>query len=157
MARDLRPRGPVAVVQLPAEVFPGLGDEGENRLITLLSFILRVVALARPHLLPVERVHGRIGVQRDPRQLHVGCFPDPFLESALQLQQLLGDGHRQGGQETLEGTLRRQFPHLHDSDQHGILRHETKMIKSGETHVERQHHPQQELLDGHHAGNAMDG
>jgi hypothetical protein len=40
MARDLRPRGPVAVVQLPAEVFPRLGDEGENRLITpLLSFI----------------------------------------------------------------------------------------------------------------------
>jgi hypothetical protein len=37
------------------------------------------------------------------------------------------------------------------------LRHETKMIKPGETHVERQHHPQQELVGGHHSGNAMDG
>jgi hypothetical protein len=61
--------------------------------------------------------------------------PYPFPQSALQLQQLLGDGHRQGGQETPEGTLRRQFPHLHDSDQHGILRPETQMVKPGETHV----------------------
>ena len=106
MARNLRSRGPISVAQLTADIFPGLGDKGKNRLVALLSFILRVVALARPHLPTVESVHRRIGIESDRRQSHVRCFPNSFPQQALQLQQLLGDGHWQGGQETPEGTLR---------------------------------------------------
>jgi hypothetical protein len=39
MARNLRSRGPISVAQLTADIFPGLGDKGKNRLVALLSFI----------------------------------------------------------------------------------------------------------------------
>ena len=50
MPGDLFARGPVAVAQLSGDVLPRLGQERQDRLIALLSLVLRVVALARAHL-----------------------------------------------------------------------------------------------------------
>ena len=63
-----------------------------HTLVALLPFVLRVIALAPAHLLTVQSVHRRIRIQSDRRQLHVGCFPDPFSQKPLQLQQLLSYG-----------------------------------------------------------------
>src|SRR5205823_5214344 len=105
MAHEQRAGRWSAVANSPADRRAYLGDKGKNRLVALLPFVLRVVTLARPHLSAVESVHGGIGIERDRRQSHVRCFPNSFPQQALQLQQLLGHGHWQGGQETPEGTL----------------------------------------------------
>src|SRR6266581_9109346 len=88
MARNLLARWPIAVVQLAPDVFSGFRQKGKDRLITLLAFVLRVVAFPAAHLSAIERVHGRIGVQRDGAQPHVGRLPHPFSHPLLHLQQL---------------------------------------------------------------------
>src|SRR5262249_61227100 len=65
MPRNLSAAGSVSVVQFACDVFPGLGQKRQNRLITLLSFVLWVVALACSHLVAEQRVHRAIGVYRD--------------------------------------------------------------------------------------------
>src|SRR5262249_6622426 len=59
---DLRTGRPISVVQLSADVFSRLRQKREDRLIALLTFVLRVVSLATSHLLTKQRVHGRVRV-----------------------------------------------------------------------------------------------
>jgi hypothetical protein len=52
MTRDLLPAWAVPAAQLTGVILAGLLDEAQNRLIALLVFVLRVVALARTHWRP---------------------------------------------------------------------------------------------------------
>ena len=78
----------VAIVQFPPDVFARLGDECQYGLIALLPFVLRVVALASAHLIPIERVYGRVGVQSHRRQPDVGRLPHPLPHRSLDRQNL---------------------------------------------------------------------
>src|SRR5437660_7302670 len=49
MTRDLLPLGPVSVAQLAPDVLSRLRHKGEDRLVTLLAFISRFIALSLPH------------------------------------------------------------------------------------------------------------
>src|ERR1035438_10760478 len=73
MTRNLFSVGPVAVAELPPNVLAGLGDEGKDRLIAFLSFVLRVVTLACPHLVAIQGVHGGVGVHVVWRVI---CLPE---------------------------------------------------------------------------------
>src|SRR5581483_1335241 len=50
MRGDLFPRGPLTLAQFAAEVLPRLCQERQDRLITLLPAMLRVVSFAGSHL-----------------------------------------------------------------------------------------------------------
>ena len=112
MPSDLIAAGPVSVVELAHHVLPRLGQKGQYRLVTLLTSVVRVVALARPHLLPKERVHGGISVQGHRLQPHMGGFPHPLAHAPLHFQQLLGNLQMQRGQKPPKGALRRQAQDL---------------------------------------------
>src|SRR6266481_1767297 len=89
MAGDLLARWPVATAQLAGHILPRLGQKSQYGLVAFLALVLRVVALAPTHLLAVEGVHRRIGVQGRRLQLHVGCFPYATAHLALHRQDLL--------------------------------------------------------------------
>ena len=152
MARDLFPIGPIAIAQFSSNVLVRFRYKSENGLIAFLAFVFRVIPLARPHLPAIERVQSRgIGVQRDRRQPYVGCGPYPFAQNALQLQQLSGQVQIQRGQKPPEHALPWQPAHLHDPGQHRVLGHKTKVVEASKPHVNSQHHPLYELIDGHDA------
>src|ERR1035441_2397341 len=69
---------PITVAQFPPDIFSRLGEERQHRWVALLAFVLGVVALASAHLLAIQRVHGRVGVDGDGRQFHIGRRPDPL-------------------------------------------------------------------------------
>src|SRR6266852_6114249 len=108
MPRNLSAAGPISVVKFARDVFSGLGQKRQNRLITLLPSVLWVVALARSHLVAEQRVHRGAGVQRDLRESNVRRLPNPLAHYPLHLQQLPGDLQMQGSQKPPEGALRRQ-------------------------------------------------
>src|SRR5437899_9635348 len=83
MAGNLLARQSIAIVQLARHVFPRLGQKSQYRLVAFLALVLRVVTLARTHLLAVEGVHRRIGVQCRGLQLHVRRFPYATAHLAL--------------------------------------------------------------------------
>src|SRR5581483_599870 len=76
MRGDLFPRGPLTLAQFAAEVLPRLCQERQDRLITLLPAMLRVVSFAGSHLTAVHRLYRRVGVQDHFAQPHLGCVPD---------------------------------------------------------------------------------
>src|ERR1035438_1529635 len=104
---NLLPVRPVAVAQLAPDVFPCLGDKRQHRLITLLALVLRVVPFAPTHLLAIQGVHRRIGIQDHGLQLHIGRRPDPFAHGAHDHQKLSGDIAMQPIHESPESGLHR--------------------------------------------------
>ena len=152
MRRNLFARRAVAIAQFPGNVFLGLGQKRQNRLKALLAFVLRVVTLARSHLIAEQRVHRRVGIQNHGAQPHVGRFPDSLPQAPLHLQQLPGHAAVQGGQEPPEGTLRRQSQHPQDSRQHGLALEKPQVMEPREAHVAGQYHRQNESIRGHDPG-----
>jgi hypothetical protein len=57
----------------------------------------------------------------------------------------------QGIQKPPVGALHRQDQHLQDARQHRILGYIPQMIQARESHINRQHRAQKELVDGHGA------
>src|SRR5438445_1178655 len=112
MPGDLRPAETITVAQFSAYKLFGLRQKGQNGLKALLALILRVVTLPCSHLLPVDRVHGRIGVQSYRRQFDVGRFPYSLPHLSLHFEQLLRHGQMQRSQETPERALRWQPQYL---------------------------------------------
>ncbi len=147
--------GPVAVAQPAGYVFARLGQKRQNRLITLLAFVLGVVALAASHLLAIQRVHGRVRVQRGHRQAHIRRRPNPFPHLLLHAQDLHGYVQVQSRQETPQRGLGRQAAHFQDARQQGVLRDEAELIQAREPHVDAEHHAQHELVPAHGPGHAL--
>ena len=75
----------VPIMQFPVEVLSCFRNERQDGLITQLAFVFRIVALARAHLFPVHRLHGRIGVNCRRLQMHVGSLPHPLPHDLLHL------------------------------------------------------------------------
>ncbi len=136
MIADLFAGRPVAVAQLAPDVFPRLGEKRQHRLIALLAFVLRVVAFAPAHLLPVQRVHGGVGVEGDDFQFHVGRLPDPFAQDLHHGQNLPGDIAMQGIHESPEGGLHRQLGDLQNARQDRVAGDEAQLIQSRKADVE---------------------
>src|SRR2546429_1106672 len=112
MLGDLLPRGTIPVAQFSAYEFFGLRAKGQNGLKALLALILRIVTFPCSHLLPVDRVHGRIGVESHRCQFDVGRFPYSLPHLSLHFEQLLRHRQMQRSQETPERALRWQLQHL---------------------------------------------
>ena len=51
----------------------------------LLAFVLRIVALAPAHLLAVQGMHRRVGIDGEGLQMHVGRRPHTLPQQALQV------------------------------------------------------------------------
>ena len=60
-------------------------------LVTFLAAVLGVVALTCPHLLAVDRVYRRVGVDRDRFQRDIRRCPYCFPHLPLNRQYLLGN------------------------------------------------------------------
>src|SRR5208283_5076989 len=101
MSRYLLPCGLVSVAQLAGKKFLRLCYIRHNGLITLLALVPRVVALAGSHLLfSINRVHGRIGIDSNRTQCDIAGCPYSFSHPPLNSQNLLGDAHVEGIEET---------------------------------------------------------
>ena len=150
VAGNLRPARPISIPQLPPDVLSRLGDERQNRLVTLLSSVLGVIPLACSHLvLAVNGVHRGVGVQGDAIQPHLGCRPHSLSHLLLHLQQLLCHASMQAIQKPPIRALHRQGQHLQNARQHRIPGHIPKMMQARESHINRQHHAQQVLVERH--------
>src|SRR6516225_3348563 len=62
---------------------PRFGEKGQDRLVTLLPFVLRVVSFPRSPRVPKQRVHRGVGIQGDRLQPHVRRFPHPLPHPPL--------------------------------------------------------------------------
>ena len=90
MASDLRACRPIAVTQLAPDIFSGLGQKGQNGLITFLALVFRVITLARAHLPAIDGMHGGISVQGDGVQLHVRGYPHSLAHHPLHFSEESG-------------------------------------------------------------------
>src|ERR1022692_3127608 len=115
MIVDLLAAGPVAVAQFAPHVFSRLSDERQHRLIALLAFAFRVVALPPTHLLPKDAMHRRVGFGGDDFPLLVGRLPDPFAHGPRDGQDLARDVAVQRVYESPEGGLYRQLDDFEDA------------------------------------------
>src|SRR5580704_4222576 len=152
MIGDLLAAGTVARAQRARRVFARLGDKAQDRLVTLLTLVLRVVTLAAAHLIAEKRMHRGVGVHRDFVQLHVGRSPDPFPQAPLDSQQLSRHAQMQRGQKSPEGALRRKFGHAQNAGQHRFALQKAQMVQTREPYVAGQHHPQNKPEHRHRAG-----
>src|SRR5438876_1586884 len=157
MIADLFAGGPVAVAQLTPYVFSRLGDKRQHRLIALLAFILRVVALAPTHLLSVKRVHGGVGVDGDHFQLHVGRLPDPFPHGPYNDQNLSGDIAMQRVHKSPEGGLHRQLGDFENARQDRVARDEAQLVQPRKADVEAEYNPQHKSVQAHGTRNPVRG
>ena len=129
MAGDLLACRSVSIAQLARHIFPRLSQERQYRLVTFLTLVLWVVALARTHLSTtsaaapvhlsgdkvcvcsrpwsVQRVNRRIRVERRRGQLHVGRFPYAAPQLALHRKNLLRRAAVQRRQKTPQRALGR--------------------------------------------------
>src|ERR1035437_8286648 len=155
MIADLLAAGTVAVAQLAPHVFSRLGDKRQHRLIALLAFVLRVVALASAHLLSVKGVHGSVGVDGDDCQYHIGRGPDPFARGPQHGQNLVGNIAMQRIHQSPEAGLHRQFGDFQDARQNRIASDETQLVEAREADVEPQHDSQHEPVQIHGPGNSL--
>lgn len=94
---------------------------------------------AAAHLLPVERVHGGIGVDGNDLQFYVGRFPDPFPHDPHNGQNLPGDIAMQCVDESPAGRLHRQFGDLENARQDRIAGDEAQLVQSWKADVEAEH------------------
>ena len=157
MIADLLAAGPVAIAQFAPHVFSRLGDERQHRLIALLAFVLRVIALASAHLLSVQGVHGGVGVDGDDLQLHVGRLPDPFPHGPHDGQHLSGDIAMQRVHESPEGGLHRQFGDFENARQDRVACDEAQLVQPRKADVEAEHDAQHEPVQIHGSGNPLRG
>jgi hypothetical protein len=72
---DLLSCGPISIAQFPGHKFPGFRQERQDRLIAFLPLVFGVIAFTRSHLFAVQRVHRRVGVDRDRFQRDIACRP----------------------------------------------------------------------------------
>src|ERR1035441_3086046 len=117
VAGNLLPARPISIAQLPPDVLSRLGDERQNRLVTLLPSVLGVITLACSHLvLAVNGVHRGVGIQGDAIQPHRGRRPHSLPHLLLHLQQLLCHAPMQGIQKPPVRALHRQRQHLQNAN-----------------------------------------
>jgi hypothetical protein len=85
MLGDLLPRGTIPVAQFSAYEFSGFRNKRQKGLKTFLALVLRIVTPPCSHLLPVNRMHGRIRVESHRLKFDIGGFPYslPHLSSWL--------------------------------------------------------------------------
>jgi hypothetical protein len=155
MIANLFASGTIAVAQFAPNVFSRLSNKRQYRLVALLAFVLRVVALASAHLLSVERVHGSVGVDGDDLQFHVGSLPDPFAHGPHDIQNLPGDVAMPRIHESPEGGLHRQLADLENARQDRVASDEAQLIQPRKADVEAQHDGQQKPVRVHGAGNPL--
>ena len=150
MSSYLLARRAVSVAQFPSSVLARLRNEGQDRLIALLPLVLRVVALARSHLVSVQRVHRRIRIQRYRLQSDVRCCPDTFSHLALDRENLILNVDVQRCQKAPERRLPRQLLDLQNPCKNRIPRDEPQLVEPRKTNVYPQHHRQHELVHRHY-------
>src|SRR5580693_5891124 len=109
MLGDLLPRGTIPVAQFSTYELSGLRNKRQDGLKTFLALVLRIVTPPCSHLLPVDRVHGRIRVESHRLQFDIGRFPYSLPHLSLYFDELLRHRQMQRGQETPECALRWQL------------------------------------------------
>jgi hypothetical protein len=140
--------------RLACNEFPGFGQKRQYRLITFLSSVLRVIALAYSHLFALKRVHRRVGVDGDRFECDIACRPDRFPHLSLNLLDLPDDAGVQRIEKTPERALRRRGRHFYDSRHKRIPDDAAQLIQTYEAHVNTHDNGQNELIGGHHLGHS---
>jgi hypothetical protein len=102
-------------------------------------------------------VHGRVGVDGDDRQFHIGRRPDSFAHDSHNGQNLPGDIEVQRVHESPEGGLHRQLGDFENARQNRVASDEAQLVQARETDVESQHDSQHEPVQVQGTGNSLRG